>query len=202
MERVFTVAQENFAKKGGPKRLENSLSNLDEFMSDMVSRKDVQKWSNEIEVSGESLWDKFKKLARNILQSLGLVKLKEGSLLEAFLDTYLEVKENKVIGNGDGKLNSPNTNPYTKQQVLDMMFTLGSAASTSAYNSVPGVKSKKSLKDQKRLNESNPDIQYIRRSDSNGKPVMYEVRVEDLGNAAKRQLDSRRSLQNNNARIC
>ena len=196
MERLYTVAQENFAKKSGPKRLENTLKNLDEFMSDMVSEKDVQKWSNDIEVSGESLWSKFKKLATNILQSLGLVKVKEGSLLEAFLDTYLEVKENRVVGKGDGKLSSPKkTSKYNKFTVLQRVKAQRTdAAAINLYNSMR-EQTKLNPLDVKYLNDTDLDYYYYTTIRDKVGKVVNRVSIDKLGDylVAKEKSDREKS---------
>ena len=196
MERLYTVAQENFAKKGGPKRLENSLLNLDEFISDMVSEKEVQKWSNEIEISGESLWSKFKKLATNILQSLGLVKVKEGSLLEAFLDTYLEVKENRVVGKGDGKLSSPKkTSKYNKFTVLQRVKAQRTdAAAIDLYNSMR-EQTKLNPLNVKYLNDTDLDYYYYTTIRDKVGKVVNRVSIDKLGDylVAKEKSDREKS---------
>jgi hypothetical protein len=94
INRLYEVAKQN---ANGLERT-NALLNIDEFINDMLTHKEVQEWANKIPFNNETMWDKFKELLVRLFNSLAindisLVHVNKDSLLEQFLSETLFLQD-------------------------------------------------------------------------------------------------------------
>lgn len=121
INRLYEVAKQN--SKGLERT--NALLNIDEFMSDMLTHKDVQEWANKIPFNNTTMWDKLKDLIIRLFDALAindisLVHINKDGLLEQFLSETLFLqdalkgKETKVAVTNDVKPTQSSTNVKPK----------------------------------------------------------------------------------------
>lgn len=135
IHRLFEVAKQN--SKGLERT--NALLNIDEFMSDMLTHKDVQEWANKIPFNNTTMWDKLKDLIIRLFDALAindisLVHVNKDGLLEQFLSETLFLqdalkgKETKVAVTNEIKPTQPSSSvkpavkPVNTQQTLMLDF--------------------------------------------------------------------------------
>ena len=98
LDALFKFAQ----SKGGPESRPNTVTNLHEFMSDMLTQPESQVWASSTEFNNKTIFQRFKELVKDLVFTIykkffktqfNNVDVKESSLLEQFLSDYLILQE-------------------------------------------------------------------------------------------------------------